>query len=64
MFLSAKVEKSKILNDRNLSDMEKLRLIFDIEKNELRERDVFLYYAILAVLDKDKKPDASNYFNT
>lgn len=63
MYLSEKVAKSKILNDRDLSDMEKLRYIFDISKNELREHDVFLYYAILAVLDKDKKPDASDYFS-
>ena len=57
-------KKSRILWDKDLTDMEKLQEVFDISKNSLREYDVYLYYAILAVLDKEKKPDASGYFNT
>lgn len=55
--------KQKILNSIEMSDMEKLRAIFDISKDSLKKNDPFLYYAILAVLDKEKKPDASGYFN-
>lgn len=57
-------KKSRILWDKDLTDMEKLQEIFGISKDSLREHDVYLYYAILAVLDKEKKPDASEYFNT
>lgn len=44
-------KKSLILWDEDLSDMEKLREIFDISKDSLKEYDPYLYYAILAVLD-------------
>jgi hypothetical protein len=57
-------KKSRILWDNDLTDMEKLKDIFDISKDYLKETDVYLYYAILAVLDNEKKPDASGYFNT
>ena len=57
-------KKSRILWDNDLTDMEKLKDIFDISKNSLKETDAYLYYAILAVLDNEKKPDASGYFNT
>lgn len=56
-------KKQRILNDFRLTDMEKLREIFNISKDSLKENDVFLYYAILAVLDKEKKIDASGYFD-
>ena len=59
-----RAKKSRILWDKDLTDMEKLKEIFDISKHSLKEHDVYLYYAILAVLDKEKKPDASGYFNT
>ena len=52
-----------IIADQNFSDMEKLQKIFDICKCELKNTYPQLYYAILAVLDKNKKPDPSNYFN-
>lgn len=57
-------KKQNILTNDKLTDMEKLRRVFDISKDSLKEYDSQLYYAILAVLDKDKTPDASGYFNT
>ena len=57
-------KKQRILLDYRLTDMEKLRDIFAISQESLRANDVFLYYAILAVLDKEKKPDVSGYFGT
>lgn len=47
----------------NMTDMEKLSEIFNIDKEEVKEQFPQLYYAILAVLDKEKKPDPSGYFN-
>lgn len=61
--VSENEKKQRVLNNPNLTDMEKLRDIFTISQESLREHDVFLYYAILAVLDKEKKPDASEYFS-
>ena len=54
--------KDMIMSDAKLSDMEKLHDIFSIDKEELKKQFPQLYYAILAVLDKEKKPDASAYF--
>lgn len=62
--MTAREKKQGILMDNTLTDMEKLSKVFDISKDFLREYDSQLYYAILAVLDKEKKPDASGYFNT
>lgn len=56
-------DKQNILKNNKLSDMEKLKMIFDISKDSLRNYDIYLYYAILAVLDKEKKPNASDYFD-
>ena len=56
-------KKQSILANSKLSDMEKLRDVFDISKGSLKEHDSQLYYAILAVLDGAKKPDASGYFS-
>ena len=57
--------KDAVLSDGNLTDIEKLSLIFSVSKESLKTSDVQLYYAILAVLDKNKKivipPD---YFNS
>lgn len=57
-------EKNQILASSKLTDMEKLSKVFDLSKDSLKKQDPQLYYAILAVLDKEKKPDASGYFNT
>ena len=54
--------KDMIMSDAKLSDMEKLRDVFSTDKEELKKKFPQLYYAILAVLDKEKKPDASSYF--
>lgn len=62
--MTTREKKQSILMDNTLTDMEKLNKVFDISKDSLREYDSQLYYAILAVLDKEKKPDASGYFNT
>ena len=47
--------KYNIMRNKNLTDMEKLQLVFDRSKTELKERNPQLYYAILAVLDANKK---------
>lgn len=62
--MTVREKKQSILMDNTLTDMEKLSKVFDISKDSLREYDSQLYYAILAVLDKEKKPDANGYFNT
>ena len=54
--------KHMIMSDAKMSDMEKLHDIFSLDKEELKKQFPQLYYAILAVLDKEKKPDASSYF--
>lgn len=55
--------KDKIMTSATMTDMEKLKKIFDIDKENLKKQFPELYYAILAVLDNEKKPDASGYFN-
>ena len=55
--------KHMIMSDAKMSDMEKLHDIFSLDKEELKKKFPQLYYAILAVLDKEKKPDASSYFD-
>ena len=53
---SSKTElKDAVLCDDTLSDMDKLRLIFSVSKDDLKMTNVQLYYAILAVLDKNTK---------
>lgn len=47
--------KYNIMRNKNLTDMQKLQLVFDLGKTELKERDPQLYYAILAILDNYKK---------
>lgn len=54
--------KYMIMSDSKMSDMEKLHDIFSLDKEELTKKFPQLYYAVLAVLDKEKKPDASSYF--
>ena len=55
--------KDAVLCDSTLSDMDKLRLIFSVSKDNLRRTNVQLYYAILDVLDKNKTVMASpEYF--
>ena len=48
--------KDAVLRDRELTDLDKLQLIFSVSKDALRRTDCQLYYAILAVLDANKKP--------
>ena len=55
--------KDKIMASAKLTDMEKLKQIFDIDKENLKKQFPELYYTILAVLDKEKKIDVSGYFN-
>lgn len=54
--------KQLIISDTEMSDMEKLHDIFAVDKEELKKKFPQLYYVILAVLDKEKKPDPSGYF--
>lgn len=57
------MNRNQIMASAKLSDMEKLKLIFDMDKDRLKSQFPDLYYTILAVLDEHKKPDASDYFN-
>ena len=55
--------KDLIMSDSKMSDMEKLRDIFSIDKEELKKKKFpQIYYAVLAILDKEKKPGVSSYF--
>ena len=54
--------KDLIMSDSKMSDMDKLHDVFCIDKEELKKKFPQLYYAILAVLDKEKRLDASSYF--
>ncbi len=49
-----KIAKETIMANQSLSDMEKLKYVFDISKEELKANDPQLYYAILAVMDATK----------
>lgn len=46
--------KQHILIDPRLNNMQKLKHIFDLSKDNLRKNDPQLYYAILAVLHSAK----------
>lgn len=56
--------KNAVMCSASMTDMEKLNEIFNINKEDVKKQFPQLYYAILAVLDNEKKPDASGYFNT
>lgn len=46
-------QKSIILASKK-TDMQKLKEIFDLDKENIRKNDVNLYYALLGVLDTAK----------
>lgn len=54
--------KQMILEDSEMTDMEKLHDIFNIDKCNLKGQFPQLYYTILAVLDSQKKPNSDDYF--
>lgn len=54
--------KDAILRNNDMSDMEKLEIIFAASK-ELKDTNPQLYYVILAVLDAEKKPMPNSYFD-
>lgn len=56
--------ENAIMSCGAMTDMEKLRGVFSLNKEDVKKRFPQLYYAILAVLDSEKKPDANNYFKT
>lgn len=56
--------KNEVMCNPVMTDMEKLNEIFNINKEDIKKRFPQLYYAILAVLDKEKKPCESEYWNT
>lgn len=56
--------KNAVMSSATMTDMEKLNEIFNINKEDIKKQFPQLYYAILAVLDKEKKPCASEYWNT
>jgi len=55
--------ENAIMCNTTMTDMEKLSAIFSFNEEEVKKQFPQLYYAILAVLDKEKKIDASEYFN-
>ena len=56
--------KNAVMCSATMTDMEKLNEIFNINKEDVKKQFPQLYYAILAVLDKEKKPCVSDYWNT
>ena len=53
-----------IMADSSLDDMEKLGNYFENFKDEIRQKDVNLYYLLLGVLDgKIENPEPSTYFS-
>ena len=56
--------KNAVMCNATMTDMEKLNEIFNINKEDVKKQFPQLYYAILAVLDKEKKPCVSEYWNT
>lgn len=46
--------KLKVMSDPNLNDMQKLKRVFDVSKEELKKHDPQLYYAILGVIHSSK----------
>lgn len=56
--------KNAVMCSATMTDMEKLNEIFNINKEDVKKQFPQLYYAILAVLDKEKKPCANEYWNT
>ena len=58
------VYKQNIMRDNTLSDMQKLQKVFNVSKEKLKANDPYLYYAILAVLDANKKNDPGTYFES
>ena len=55
--------KNAVMCSATMTDMEKLNEIFNINKEDVKKQFPQLYYAILAVLDKEKKPCVSEYWN-
>ena len=62
--LSVAELKDRVLCDSKLTDMEKQENIFELDKENIRKNDVRLFYAILGVLDANKKsrPISNEYF--
>lgn len=47
-------QENKIMASAELDDMEKLKQVFHLRKNELKKHFPQLYYCILAILDQQK----------
>lgn len=56
--------KRNTLKSDFLTNKEKLKMIFDIDKETLKKQFPELYYCILAVLDEDKISTPVDYFKT
>ena len=56
--------KNAVMCNAIMTDMEKLNEIFNINKEDVKKQFPQLYYAILAVLDKEKNPCGSEYWIT
>ena len=46
--------KQQVLANPDLNDIQKLKRIFDVSKDDLKKHNVYLYYAILGVLHSEK----------
>ena len=55
MYANIERYKDGVMRDGELSDMQKLQMVFGVSKGNLKERDPQLYYAILGVLDHVKR---------
>lgn len=55
MYSNIEHYKDGVMRDEELSDMQKLQMVFCASKENLKERDPQLYYAILGVIDHAKR---------
>ena len=56
--------KKNIMKMESLSNKEKLQMIFDIDKEDLKKQFPELYYCILAIFAEDKIRAPGDYFKT
>jgi hypothetical protein len=62
MYATIEQYKEGVMCDGELSDMQKLQMVFSASKGNLKTRDPQLYYAILGVLDHTKRGATPMHF--
>ena len=55
--------KDVVMRNSTMTDMEKLCDVFSVDKEKVKKQFPQLYYAILAVIDNEKKPMPTSYFD-